>query len=283
MLSTRTATATSIALLLAACSPEAAPPAPETAATQTSASPYPADYAALREGARSFAADVSKAEQQGRAMPGDTGYGPYFDTLDCTLPDAEPIERSPQEARLETLAHDAMVLETRLQAYGYAPEVWQEPVQRWQLAALPLVSAPDVPAFEDPRADSFDQQLSSLHESLTAELEANRQRLQPDSLPIRREGGCGAAEAPVLVKADPPDGRIWLTTRFTFDVCRAKKLDPWDRNACRWAEMDPTREAFLSGTYMVQGKWPNGASVRTNRQIVSDDPEQAITLTIRPG
>jgi hypothetical protein len=279
-----------LAILLAACS--AAPePAPEdvtqteatTPAPPPEASPFPADYAALREGARAFAAETAEAEQRGRALAGENGYSPWFDTLDCTIPDIEPFERAPRDIRLEALAHEATVIEARLRGFGYVPEIWHEPLRRWERAALAIVSTETVPAFGDPGYDSFEQRLSALHEQFTAEIEANRARLQPDALPIRREGGCGAAESPVIVKADPPGGRIWITTRFTFDVCRAKRLDPWDLNTCRWAEMDPDSEAWLSGTYMVQGKWPGGASVRTNRKITSEDPDQSVTVTIRPG
>lgn len=257
---------------------------PQSPANAQQAQPsFPPEYAAMREGARAFAADIARDEQRGRAMAGNDGVDPWFDTLDCAPPDIEPIKRSQRQLQVEALAHEAMVLEARLRAFGYAPGISSEPLRRYQLAALQVINSGKVPSFGQPGYDSFEKRLSSLHVQLSAELEANRRRLQPRSLPIRREGGCGAAESPVIIKADPPGGRIWVITRFSFDVCRAKKLDPWNIEACRWAEMDPRQEAWLSGTYMVQGKWPNGASVRTNRRIVGDDPDESITVTIRPG
>jgi hypothetical protein len=277
------------ALLVSACGPDdsaadtSGPGAEPVAEATISASPFPADYAAMREGARAWAADMVKPELDGRGLPGDTGYAPYFDTMSCAEPDAEAVEVSARDQQLAALAHEAVLLEARLQAYGYLPGVWQGPVAEWERASLAILSTSDVPRYEDPAYEGFEARLSALGDKLAVELEIARAREQPDALPIKREGGCGAAEAPVFVKADPPGGRIWVTTRFTFDVCKARKLDPWDREACRWAEMAPDREAWLSGNYMVQGEWPDGATTRTSRRIETDDPDNPGLVTIRPG
>ncbi len=278
-------------LLLAACSAspdstpndEAAETADASLSNEAEAFSYPIEYAALRDGARSFAAEVAGAETNDTYETADGGYSNYFDTLSCDEPDAEPATLPARDIQLESLAHDAMVLEARLKARGYLPEVWQEPVHRWQISALEIIDANEVPEYGAPGYDAFETNLITLQDELTSQLESNRARLQPSSLPIKREGGCGAAESPVFVTAEPPDGRIWIITRFAFDVCKARKLDAWDLNACRWAEVEPQREAWLSGTYMVQGKWPDGSSVRTNRRIEAEDPDNPTTITIRAG
>ncbi len=283
-----------IALLLAACTEPASAPDPAAdsapASEEPSATPaqpgLPADYAAMRAGAQAWAADQVSAESA-PGMPAEGDTDPYFDTMSCAEPDIEPGEQAPREQQLAALAHEAVLLEGRLAAAGYAPALWREPLGRWETAALDVITGAPTPAWGAPGYDAFEARLSALADTLTAELEANRARLQPALAPIRREGGCGAGETPFLVRTDPPGGKVWLITRFAFDVCRAKKLDAWSTEACRWTEMDPDREAYLSGSYNYQAHWPDGATGRGSRRLDDGmgnfEEGTAVPVLVRPG
>lgn len=280
------------ACLLAGCSagaPASDPPADtsehETAPIQTvTVAPWPADYAAMRTAAAGWASDEVETEAQAAARytgpPVET-----FDIFSCADPDVEPGEVDPRTDQLSALAHRSVLLEARLKAAGYSEDLWAEALADYQREALKLLDG-NVPAWGAPGHDALEEALGGLWQKAAATLELRRQTLQPELPPIISEGGCGAFETPFLVRADPPGGRIWVTTRFTFQTCQALGKSAWDVDQCRWTEIQPDRPAELSGTYMVQARWPDGRTLRSSQRFQPDpnlDSEQAVPVTIRPG
>jgi hypothetical protein len=287
--------ATALALaasLLVACSADA--PAPDEAsdtsepqeapAEITIAGPWPADYAAMRTAAAGWAADEVATEAQAAARyegppPED------FDLFSCALPDPELAETDPRTRQLAELAHRSVLMEARLKAAGYSPDIWDEPLETLEVQALKLLSG-DVPAWGAPGYDVLEQGLNGLQTQAAATMELRRQTLQPEQPRIINEGGCGAFETPFLVRADPPGGRIWLTTRFTFQTCQALGKSAWDTAQCRWTEVQPDRPMELSGTYMVQAKWPDGRTLRSSQRFQPNPnlgEDESVPVTIRPG
>lgn len=275
-------------LLLALPAACGQPPAPQEADSEPAAlaqgSAYPPDYAAMREAAAEVARGYTHSAVTVLQSPAPDGTLPTFDIMDCPSYDEEPGDIAPADDELENLARQVAILDAALRAQGYRPELFAEPLARYEQAALALIRTSTITEIGTPQRDTFDGELEALLRALGAELEDRRARMQPESLPIIVEGGCGLSEAPTLVKADPPDGRVWIITRFAFDVCKAKKLDAWQVDGCRWTEMSPDREAWLSGNYMVQARWPDGRTHRGSHRLErSVESETAIPFTVRPG
>lgn len=211
-----------------------------------------------------------------------------FDVIDCEeeFRSVEPQPLPMKEAERETLARRAVLLERGLLAAGYRSDVIAGPLRAYEERALTRIEQAIAPAPDTaPDAWSSDGGDADMAE-LARELDANRQRLQPGQPPIRAEGGCGAAEQPVLVRSAPAGAKMWLATRFGFAVCRVRRIDAWDRSQCpRWSEVDPDRPAALSGSYMYQARWPDGRTARGNRTVDGaagiEDGSPAV-VTIRP-
>jgi hypothetical protein len=275
------------ALLLAACSaqpdPEAEQPPPKA---QAPAQPMSV-FAAMRQGAAGWAADEVRAEQDSLARTLEQGYQPAeaFDLFSCSEPDAELGEVDRRTRALARLAHRIVLMEARLKAVGYGPGIWQEAVASLEAQSLGLLEQ-GVPEWGTPAGDAQEEALAGLMRQAAATMELRRQALQPETPPIINEGGCGAFETPFIVKADPPDGRIWLTTRFAFQTCQAQGKPAWDLAQCRWTEATGDRPLELAGNYMVQARWPDGRTLRSAQRFQSDpasDSEEPVTIAIRPG
>lgn len=283
------------ACLLAGCSagaPAGDSPAdtsePETAPVETvTVEQWPADYAAMRTAAAGWAGEQVEAEASAasRAQAADAPDAETFDIFSCTEPDTDPGEVDPRTSQLAQLAHRAVLLEARLKAAGYSEDVWADALADYQREALKLLAG-DVPAWGAPGYDALEQALGGHFAKAAATLELRRQTLQPELPTIINEGGCGAFETPFLVRADPPGGRVWLTTRFTFQTCQALGKSAWDTAQCRWTEVQPERPMELSGTYMVQARWPDGRTLRSSQRFQGDPGSgdgEPVAVAIRPG
>lgn len=260
-------------------------PGPEAAPAQALAAvAFPADYAAMRTAAAGWAADQVDAEQRSAAQysgpPADA-----FDLFSCAEPDREPGETDARTRELARLAHEAVLSEARLKAAGYSADIWEDALRAEEGEALKLLAGP-VPPWGTPEHNVLLDRMSGLRNQAAATMELRRQTLQPELPPIISEGGCGAFETPFLVRADPPDGRVWVTTRFTFQTCQALGNSAWDVDQCRWTEMQPDRPAELSGTYMVQARWPDGRTLRSSQRFQPNPDlgeDDIVPVTIRPG
>ena len=281
--------------LLCACSagaPSEPPPAdpaaggagPQPASGKAPTSDLPPEYTAMRTAAAGWAADQVEAEARSAAQysgpPPDS-----FDLYSCAEPDKEPDKVDARTRELSDLAHTSILSEARQKAAGYSPDIWAEALRTEEREALRLLADP-VPEWGTPEHDALLEQLTGLRNQAAATMELRRQTLQPELPPIISEGGCGAFETPFLVRAEPPGGRVWLTTRFTFQTCQALGKPAWDTSQCRWTEMVPDRPTYLSGTYMVQARWPDGRTLRSSQRFQPDpeaDAETAVPVTVRPG
>lgn len=92
----------------------------------------------------------------------------------------------------------------------------------------------------------------------------------------------GGQRGSVLVATSPPGGEVLLTTAFAFKLCTRKKVDIWDRFACKWNEVETGVERPLSGRYVYQVKWPDGTVRKGTRDIVPEyDSDDAVTVTFK--
>jgi hypothetical protein len=92
----------------------------------------------------------------------------------------------------------------------------------------------------------------------------------------------GGNTGPVVVATSPAGGEVLLISAFAFKLCTLKKLDSWDRFACRWNEVETGVGQHLSGRYVYQVKWPDGVVRKGTREIVPDyDGDDSLNVTFR--
>jgi hypothetical protein len=259
-----------LALLLAACSrsenelaqgeqPSNAVTSPTVAAAVPAY--YPPGYAEMKAAATIFARENFGSPE-----------GDVYSVEDCAegYENAEIDDVSDAKMlNLEALARRVAKHEHYLSQL-FPESVYEEPLQEYERAAIALISKmPSPPVYDDGQGfvssqdyDKWEERDWQLKEQLAAALEQRRQRLAPAAAKVAIGGECGAGEQPYIVKTQPVDGRLWMTTKFSFDLCRARKQDPWDLTSCRWTELAPDKEAYLSGRYVYLAKWRNGAARR---------------------
>lgn len=249
---------------------------------------YPEGYYDLRIAAEAQVAEYPRPDAA-LLQPATAAAPARFDLLDCN---AEPIDRD--NADMETLRFGMLALEmARLRSefarLGYPAPVYADPLVAYEKAAIERITDPALRTPENPRM------------VLAAAAETNRQRLaptlplivsSPSCLGVGRGGGApGIAGAVggligsalprpkgVTLKTEPAGGELLLINAFAFKVCMRKQKDPWDRMACRWNEAETGIAKPLSGRFVYQVQWPDGAVRKGTREIA---PEQSGAVTFK--
>ena len=92
----------------------------------------------------------------------------------------------------------------------------------------------------------------------------------------------GVASGPVVLSTSPAGGEVLLISAFAFKLCAKKKLDIWDRFACKWNEVETGSGQFLSGRYVYQVRWPDGVVRKGTREILPDyEGDDSIAVTFK--
>lgn len=92
----------------------------------------------------------------------------------------------------------------------------------------------------------------------------------------------GVPSGPVVLSTSPDGGEVLLISAFAFKLCAKKKLDIWDRFACKWNEVETGSGQFLSGRYVYQVRWPDGVVRKGTREILPDyDRDDSIAVTFK--
>jgi hypothetical protein len=301
-------------VLLSACNdPVADDPAPNPQAAESSPSVplitsppttdadltgLPKDYAELWQAAKALELPGFDGMRNGDGS-GEAPSQRFFDVIDCAeaYRSVEPREIAPDQEGRERLARRVVMLERGLKDAGYGEAVTAAPLREYQMRMLAVIAGKAVPAEPTLPAyfyEWFGDEARSPAERPTRELvhlaqalDDQRQRVNPDLPPIEARGECGAGEQPFLIRSAPVGAKVWLATRFAYNLCTVRRIDGWDRDRCRrWSEMDPAVPAALSGTYMYQARWPDGRMARGNRTLdglntVGEDGVPVV-VTIRP-
>ena len=261
-------------------------------AAEAPADDYPPGYAEMKAAAKIFAAENFGAFVREPMYDDTTGEERvHYQVEDCQAPfeNVELAELLETDYWRELLAREIAKHDHYLsQLYGR--QVFEEPLRAYEQAALKRIDAmPAPPAnkddFDSPESQKYQAWEAGqweLKTGLANAIEERRKRLEPGAIPTGPGGGCGAGEQPYLVKTDPPGGRVWLTTKFSFDLCRAKRLDQWDLKSCRWTELAPDDVEYLSGRYVYQAQWGGGQSKRGIRMFDGggDGSGETATVTI---
>ena len=279
---------TLVLALLAGCGqgPEAPPSASSGASVTAAASPQaPAPPATPREEYELFKRAARQVALDGQ-MPGPHPLFPdadSFDVYDCSFGSRarEAGAEAGGKPGLQEAALGFAEMESSLRKAGYSEAVTRDPLAAFEAELLAQAGSAPSSGGDSNGADA----VSATFGVLAGRLEANRSRLQPEAPPIVSEGGCGAGEVATRFVASPPNGRIWLASKFSYNVCRVQGLDPWDRGRCqRWTEANQDQADFLSGRYVYQAEWPDGHVERGERTVAAaseDDEAQVITVRRR--
>lgn len=116
------------------------------------------------------------------------------------------------------------------------------------------------------------------------ELEANRRRIDPRLPPFEATFDCGGGETFAIVRSEPPGARVWVISRFRFELCRAQGRDPLNLQQCtRWIEAIPEQSLAMAGNYMYQARWPNGTITNSALQIRASDDRATTIYRVRPN
>lgn len=295
-----------VLILMSACSPAPADDGAQSklpvaeAAVEGSPAPaaipayYPPGYAEMKDAAAIFAKENFGKYEPIEQSDDSGSYGRFYDVEDCQGPyENAEIDAGGDPRALELEAYAREIAKHRhYLSQLYQPAVFEEPLRNYERGLIEhLATMPPFPEGENDTESPEYKKYSewsdaywTLKRQFAEEMENRRKRLQPDSLRIDLDGGCGAGEVAYLVRTDPVEGRLWMTTKFSFDLCKARKVDPWNTEACRWTEISPSEPVFLSGRYVYQAKWPGGAQRRAVRAFDGFlDPEKgdAIDVVIR--
>jgi hypothetical protein len=251
---------------------------------------YPEGYYDLRIAAEAQIADYPRPDSA-LLQPATAAAPARFDLLDCN---AEPIDRN--NADMATLRFGMLALEmARLRSefarLGYPAPVYGDALVAYEKAVIERIIDPATRTPENPRM------------VLAAVTETDRQRLAPTLPPIVSSPSCfavsrgGSSGSPgiagaiggligsalprpkgVTLRTEPVGGELLLINAFAFKVCMRKQKDPWDRMACRWNETETGVANPLSGRFVYQVKWPDGAVRKGTREIA---PEQSGAVTFK--
>lgn len=161
------------------------------------------------------------------------------------------------------LAYEVVRLKKLLTKLGY-------PESSWRPALLTI---------EENGPEKLDPSEGGHLRALSEALNAYRRQSAPSLPKTKIEGGCGEGEVGIRLVTKPGNGRVRLIPVFFYKLCEVHKIDPEDPRRCaQWHE--PALGALLdvSGDYIYQASWPDGA--RRNGRLSFTNVEYGATVTI---
>lgn len=214
-----------------------------------------------------------------------------FDLVDCSGgSDYLPwnADGSADDTRMHSLAdtaYEVLRLQGVLQALGYPESAWKPQLEAYESQSIAAAAeSRAAPAAEsDPEAwstdDPADDPQSRLHEALKDSLNRSRAGASPP-LPIAFvEGGCGAGEVGVRIATQPADGTALFIPSFYYRLCKVRKIDPEDTDACdHWREPAEGVLMDVSGDYRYRVRWPDGHVRRGKFSFTNLEEGQTVTI-----
>ncbi|GAA3894745.1 hypothetical protein GCM10022276_12340 [Sphingomonas limnosediminicola] len=110
----------------------------------------------------------------------------------------------------------------------------------------------------------------------------------PRALPFKRPEQCYytmslTIRTPYRFALAPNNGRLFLIPRFSFQVCQARKVKPYDRTVCdNWVEVGSGQRAKLFGRYAYSAEWPDGRVTRDVMDFGADGPDVETINVVAP-
>ena len=236
---------------------------------------YPPDYLAMKTAAVVTSVSYGNLQLDERSTDSVALYSSYS-LFDCAeTDDAEPNPKWRTDP-LEELAKRVVGFASGLKTAGYSAQLYETSVAEYERRQLLIIAKgtmsvpePELALSEWRPETRADRELQHLVESL----ERRRVQLEPEMPHIEGETGCGGGETPYRFRSIPAQASIWVASSFSFALCTARKVDPWDHDACdRWTEVGDGRARFLSGRFKYDARWPDGRIARGVRDLTDSDP-----------
>lgn len=209
--------------------------------------------------------------------------GNYF-IFECEPFIFEAVDVSPKEFRIQVLATEVANIQYKMKAARIKGDVYKEPLQELEAYVLSKMLndseqvAPRVLSRGDQLSESIYQHGAYEHpqidikgakEKFYREVESRRQRYQNDARRfVVLSPHCAAMIPMYRFNVRPPGARVWIISKFSFELCRARGISEWDVSACsRWNEVDLQGSTHLFGRYVYLAKWPGGSPVTGVRDL----------------
>jgi hypothetical protein len=192
--------------------------------------------------------------------------------LPCSW-DPELTSSDPMERALEYVARRAAYIEHNFRGSNHPPELWTGALRAYENQALARAAAFHMPRGGAPAPDAdaqFRRSMEALEQGFAATLEERRIRSGTQAARVSIAPPCINAirASPYLIGTAPANGRVWLISAFRFHLCQARRLDPWNLEACDyWREVHSDQPATLAGRFRVQARWPGGTNSRGDRSF----------------
>ncbi|WP_446007736.1 hypothetical protein [Candidatus Electrothrix sp.] len=158
---------------------------------------------------------------------------------------------------LADVAFRIVVLEWNLNQLDYPSELWRPALNMLEKHQKKMVSKAYASS-HFPLTYLFDDSATFL-KKLALLLNIYRITQAEHLSPVWVEGGCGAGEIGINISTVPQNGRVWLIPTFFYELCRVKKIDPFDPAKCtRWREHVKGLLFDVAGDYKYYAVWPDG-------------------------
>lgn len=237
---------------------------------------YPSGYLEMKEAAGITRVSYGNFVIDDRSTDYVTLYS-HFLLLDCMENDDDEPSDKWREDPLEQLAKRVVGFTRGLEDVGYWKEVFQTPINEYEGRQLRIltqaISSVPEPQLADGEARSDVREEREL-QRLVDSFEVNRKRFQPEMPSIKGNEGCGGGETPYQFRAIPSGATVWIASSFSFALCKARKMNPWDYEVCdRWTEVSDGRPRYLSGRFVYNARWPDGSTGRGVRDLTGGGSE----------
>ena len=228
--------------------------------------------ALLRAGAEeylTFKRTFQKMVDTGEITVSTVPYQGAVDLMDCAfghtyLGSETASHVSSQAQRRADLAYEVVRLKKLMTLLGYPESVWR----------------PVLLDIEQKGQVRFDTLESGHLERLNETLSAYRQQSAPSLPKTMIEGGCGEGEVGIRLVTRPGNGRVRLIPVFFHKLCGVQKIDPDDPRRCdHWREPAQGTLLDVSGDYIYQASWPDGAQRSGRLSLTNLEHGQTVTIS----
>jgi hypothetical protein len=171
---------------------------------------------------------------------------------------------SSRTRQLADLAYEVVRLKKLAAQLGYPEAAWR----------------PALRQIEEQGQVRFDPFAGRHLETMRAALDAYRRGSAPALPKVAVVGGCGEGEVGIRIATRPANGRVRLIPVFFHKLCEVQEIDPEDPRRCdHWRE--PAEGALLdvSGDYVYQATWPDGARRSGRMSFTNLEYGQTVTIS----
>lgn len=205
------------------------------------------------------------------------------DEPDPVSADGADAAGSATSERLQKLATEAGALRLRLSSvYPGHSDLWEPIVRDWEESALDAL-------LDQETSGSSQQAVERRLEVLSGERD-RRIASVPRLARRQRQASAGVLPQSVAItprpryrfEPEPPNGAVWIISRFRFEHCARTSGNGWDLDNCRWKRLAEGLEEALRGNDRLFARWPDGRELRAAYDLNHPPGRGTIPFRLRP-